>query len=95
MTDEESRDWLKRWAEIRKSLPKGIKIVAEAGNAFGTEFTGFTIFEGPFAKFEELHSNLELYSSHLVEKTRTIIGTKGIGAPKSQLQKILRDRPID
>lgn len=92
---EEKKYWIKKWAEISKNLPKGIKIISEAGNAFGTDFTGFTVFEGPFEKFEILVEILEEHSSDLFEKTKTIIGTKGLVLPSSQIEKILKRRPID
>ncbi|MHA2161933.1 MAG: hypothetical protein ACXABF_05895 [Candidatus Thorarchaeota archaeon] len=95
MDDTEKREWLTKWATLRKKLPKGFKIITEAGNAFGTDFTGFTVFEGPFERFEELLSILELHSGDMVEKTKTIIGTKGIIHPTSEIEKILKSRPID
>ena len=95
MAPDENKEWIKKWARIRKKLPKGIKIVTEAGNAFGTDFTGFTVFEGPFGQFEKLMAVLELQSGTLVEKTKTIIGTKGLVTPSSELEKILKKRPID
>ncbi len=95
MNSEEKNDWIKKWAGIRRKLPKGIKIVTEAGNAFGTDFTGLTVFEGPFDQFEKLMAVLELQSGDLVEKTKTIICTKGLVTPSSELEKILKKRPID
>ncbi|MHA1637564.1 MAG: hypothetical protein ACTSUB_06060 [Candidatus Thorarchaeota archaeon] len=95
MEKEDKHYWIKKWAEIKQNLPKGIKIITEAGNAFGTEFTGFTVFEGPFDKFEKLVSILEEHSGDLFEKTKTVIGTKGLVLPSSQVQKILKRRPID
>ena len=95
MSDEEKRFWFKRWAEIRKSIPPEIKVITEAGNAFGTEFTGFTVFEGPLDKFEVLYDILEEQASPLVERTKTIIGTKGMITPTSDFERILQSRPID
>lgn len=95
MSEEEKRDWIKKWAVARNKLPKGIKIITEAGNAFGTEFTGFTVFEGPFSKFEELVNLLELQSEGYIERTKTIIGTKGLFSTPSEIQRILSKRPID
>ncbi len=95
MSDDEKHEWFKEWAIIRKRLPKGIKIVTEAGSAFGTEFTGFTVFEGPFEHYEHLVEILEEKSGLLFEKTRTIIGTKGLVDTPSEFQKILEQRPID
>jgi hypothetical protein len=95
MSDEEKREWLKTWAGIKKKLPKEIKVIVEAGNAFGTEFTGFTVYEGPIGKFQELARVLEDMTTHVVEKTLTIIGTKGYALPIDKFQKILDKRPID
>jgi hypothetical protein len=47
LTDEEKHDWFGSWQRIRRNLPKGIKIITEASSAFGTEYTGFTVYEGP------------------------------------------------
>ncbi|MHA1908740.1 MAG: hypothetical protein ACW98Y_15680 [Candidatus Thorarchaeota archaeon] len=95
MSEEDKKDWIKKWAVARKKLPKGIKIITEAGNAFGTDFTGFTVFEGPFSKFEELIDILELQSEGYIEKTKTIIGTKGLFESSSEVQRIVSTRPID
>ncbi|MBD3407643.1 MAG: hypothetical protein GF411_16115 [Candidatus Lokiarchaeota archaeon] len=95
MTDEEKHQWFKDWAEIRKNLPKGVKIVTEAGNAFGTPFTGFTVYEGPLEKFEELTEILQKKSGHIVERSMTIMGTKGFTLPSASIEKILSTRPID
>ncbi len=95
MSDQEKRDWFKKWAEIRKLIPKEIRVVTEAGNAFGTEFTGFSVFEGPLDKFEILYDILDRETGPLVEKTRTIIGTKGSITPTSDFERILQSRPID
>ncbi|MFW9909284.1 MAG: hypothetical protein ACFFEF_11975 [Candidatus Thorarchaeota archaeon] len=95
MTDDDKRDWIKKWAVARTDLPKGMKIIAEAGNAFGTEFTGFTVFEGPFDEFEELAQLLELQSEGYIEKTKTIIGTKGLFTASSEFERIAVSRPID
>ena len=95
MTDDEKREWFKQWGTIRNKLPAGIKILAEAGSAFGTAFTGFTIFEGPFDMFDETIDILDKHTGHLVEKTRTIIGTKGFVSPSTEMLRILETRPID
>jgi hypothetical protein len=95
LTDDEKKDWFKRWADIRNRLPQGIKIVTEAGNAFGTEYTGFTVYEGPINKFEELMSILRRFTGDVVEKSRTIIGTKGLALTTDKFQKIMERRPID
>ncbi len=95
MSDDEKRDWFKKWAQIRKTIPKEIRVITEAGNAFGTDFTGFTVFEGPLDKFEKLYDILDRETGPLVEKTRTIIGTKGAISPTSDFERILRSRPID
>ncbi len=95
LSEEEKKNWLQQWTKIRKELPQHIKIVTEAGHAFGTDFTGFTVFEGPFSKFEEMVAVLERHTSGLIEKTLTILGTKGLIAPTSLLERIMHDRPID
>ncbi|MGV9170483.1 MAG: hypothetical protein ACOC38_11155 [Promethearchaeia archaeon] len=95
LKDKEKRDWFEKWSEIRNSLPEGIRIVTEAGNAFGTDFTGFTVFEGPFEAFGQLMSTLERYAGALVEKTYTIIGTKGLFDPYYGIKQIMEKRPID
>ena len=95
LSDEEKKEWFRRWAEIKAKLPKDIKIVTEAGHAFGTEFTGFTVYEGPLHSFEELMSLLQRETGDIVDKSKTIIGTKGISLPTAKFQKILDSRPID
>ncbi|MGY5875968.1 MAG: hypothetical protein RTU30_09495 [Candidatus Thorarchaeota archaeon] len=95
MTDDEKRQWFKEWIEIRKMLPKEMRIITEVGNAFGTEFTGFIIFEGPLDKFEVLNSLIDRHAGHMLERTKTIIGTKGIVIPTGDIKRILERRPID
>lgn len=95
MTDDEKKDWIKKWAVVLTKLPKGIKIITEAGNAFGTDFTGFTVFEGPLDKFEELIDLLEFQSKGYIDKTKTIIGTKGLFDQAGEALRILSKRPVD
>jgi hypothetical protein len=95
LTDDEKHQWFKSWREIRNNLPDGIKIVTEATSAFGTEYTGFTVYEGPLDKFEELVEILEEYTHRLIEKSLTIIGTRGFTLPTAEFQKILEGRPVD
>ncbi len=95
LTDEEKHQWFKSWHKIRDNLPNGIKIVTEATSAFGTEFTGFTIYDGPLEKFEELVQILEEHTSGFLEKSLTIIGTRGFSLPTAEFQKILDSRPVD
>jgi hypothetical protein len=95
MTEEDKHDWIKKWAVARTKLPKGIKIITEAGNAFGTDFTGFTVFEGPFSQFEQLVDILELQSEGYIESTKTILGTKGLFETASEINRIVSKRPID
>jgi hypothetical protein len=95
MDDEDKKKWFKSWREIRSHLPKGMKIVTEATNAFGTEYTGFTVYEGPLEKFQELVDKIEEYSEGFVEKSLTIIGTTGFSLPTAEFQKILEGRPVD
>lgn len=95
LTDDEKHQWFKSWREIRDNLPKGIEIVTEATSAFGTEYTGFTVYEGPLDKFEELVKTLEKYTQGLIEKSLTIIGTRGFSLPTAEFQKILDGRPVD
>jgi hypothetical protein len=95
LEDEDKKKWFKSWREIRSHLPKGMKIVTEATSAFGTEYTGFTVYEGPLEKFKDLVDKIEEYSHGFVEKSLTIIGTKGLSLPTSEFQKILEGRPVD
>ena len=95
LEDDEKKQWFKSWREIRSHLPKGMKIVTEATSAFGTEYTGFTVYEGPLEKFKELVDKIEEYSKGFVEKSLTIIGTKGLSLPIAEFQKILDGRPVD
>jgi hypothetical protein len=95
MDDEDKKKWFKSWREIRSHLPKGMKIETEATSAFGTEYTGFTVYEGPLEKFQELVDIIEEYSAGFVEKSLTIIGTKGLSLPTAEIQKILDGRPVD
>ncbi len=95
MDDEDKKKWFHSWREIRGQLPKGMKIVTEATCAFGTEYTGFTIYEGPLEKFQELVDTIETFSSGFIEKSLTIIGTKGLSLPTAEFQKILDGRPVD
>ena len=95
MNDDDKKKWFKNWREIRESLPKGMKIVTEATSAFGTEYTGFTVYEGPLEKFQELVDKIEELSVGFVEKSLTIIGTKGFSLPTAEFEKILEGRPVD
>ena len=95
MDDEDKKQWFKNWREIRKHLPKGMKIITEATSAFGTEFTGFTVYEGPLEKFQELVDKIEEYSGSFVEKSLTIIGSTGFSLPTAEFTKILEGRPVD
>ncbi len=95
MSDKEKHDWFGSWRKISRNLPKGIKIVTEATSAFGTEYTGFTIYEGPLEKFEELMDTLDEHTRGFLEKSLTIIGTQGFSLPTAEIQKILEGRPID
>lgn len=95
LTDEEKHQWFQLWHKIRDNLPHGIKIVIEATTAFGTEYNGFTVYDGPLDKFEELVETLQEYSGSFIEKTLTIIGTHGLSLPTAEFQKILESRPID
>ncbi|MHA2396853.1 MAG: hypothetical protein ACXAC0_09120 [Candidatus Thorarchaeota archaeon] len=95
LDEDDKKLWFKSWREIRSQLPKGMKIVTEATSAFGTEYTGFTVYEGPLEKFQELVDKIEEYSGSFVEKSLTIIGTKGFSLPTAEFQKILEGRPVD
>ncbi|MHA2158663.1 MAG: hypothetical protein ACXABN_00805 [Candidatus Thorarchaeota archaeon] len=95
MNDEDKKKWFKAWNDIKSHLPKGMKMITEATSAFGTEYTGFTVYEGPLDKFEELVDRLEEYSEGFVEKSLTIIGTKGFALPIAEFQKIIDKRPVD
>ncbi len=95
LTEDEKRQWMKEWTEIRRTLPEGMRIVMEAGNAFGTDFTGFTLYEGPIDKFTELCDLLDRRTGRLIEKTMTIIGTKGLMMPMSHVERIVEHRPVD
>jgi hypothetical protein len=63
--------------------------------AFGTEYTGFTVLEGPLDLFEQFATIMDESSTHVVEKTRTIIGLKGPMVSISEIRKVLESRPID
>jgi hypothetical protein len=95
LTNEEKKQWFRDWADIRSHLPSGLKILTDGYGAFGTPYTGFTVYEGSLAKFDELADILEERTSQFIEKTRTIIGTKGYTLPTSEFQSILNTRPID
>ncbi|MFW9807705.1 MAG: hypothetical protein ACFFFK_13340 [Candidatus Thorarchaeota archaeon] len=95
LDDEDKKKWFKSWREIRNLLPEGMKIVTEATSAFGTEYTGFTVYEGPLEKFRELVDRIEEHSKGFVEKSLTIIGTKGLSLPIADFQKIIEGRPVD
>jgi hypothetical protein len=95
MDDEDKKKWFKSWREIRNHLPKGMRLVTEATSAFGTEYTGFTVYEGPLEQFQELVDKIEEFSEGFVEKSLTIIGTKGFSLQTAEFQKILEERPVD
>lgn len=95
MSDDEKHEWFGAWRKIKSNLPKGIKIITEASSAFGTEYTGFTVYEGPLEKFEKLIDILEDHTSEFLEKSLTIIGTQGFSLPTAEIQKIVDSRPID
>ena len=95
LSDEEKREWFKSWGDIRRHLPEGIRLTTEATSAFGTEYTGFAVYEGPLEKYEELVEMLEEHSAGYVIRARTIIGTTGLSLPIAEIQKILEGRPVD
>jgi len=95
LSDEEKREWFGSWRKIRDNLPKGMKIITEASSAFGTEYTGFTVYEGPMDKFEELTEILEEHTQGFLEKSLTIIGTQGFSLPTADFKKIIEGRPVD
>ncbi|MFW9834738.1 MAG: hypothetical protein ACFFEK_12135 [Candidatus Thorarchaeota archaeon] len=95
LDDDDKKQWFKAWREIRNHLPDGMKIVSEATSAFGTEYTGFTVYEGPLEKFKQLVDMIEDHSRGFVEKSLTIIGTKGFSLPIADFQKIIDGRPVD
>ncbi len=95
LTPDEKDTWFREWARIKKDLPKGLSIITEGFGAFGTSYTGFTIYEGPMESFRQHIETLERVSSHFVEKTETIIGTKGFNLPLDGMIDILEHRPVD
>ena len=95
LSDEEKRNWFGSWRKIRDHLPAGMKIITEASSAFGTEYTGFTVYEGPMDKFEELTDILEDHTWGFLEKSLTIIGSKGFSLHSGEFQKIIEGRPVD
>lgn len=95
MSDEDKKDWFKTWNSIKTKLPKGMEVIIEATSAFGTEFTGFTVYAGPLEKFDELSETIEQYSKEFIEKSLTIIGTKGLALPIAEFRKIIDGRPVD
>lgn len=95
LTNEEKHEWFRSWREIRDHLPDGIKIVTEATSIFGTDYTGFTVYEGPIDKFEALVEILEEHTLGLVNKSLTIVGTRGFSLPTGEFQNILEGRPVD
>jgi hypothetical protein len=95
LSDEEKRNWFGSWRKIRDHLPEGMKIITEASSAFGTDYTGFTVYEGPMDKFDELTDILEEHTRGFLEKSLTIIGTKGFSLHSGEFQKIIDERPVD
>lgn len=95
MSDKEKHEWFGSWHKIKGNLPKGLKIITEASSAFGTEYTGFTVYEGPLEKFEELMDILDAHTSMFLEKSLTIIGATGFSLPTAEFQKIIDGRPVD
>ena len=95
LTDEEKKRWFGEWAEIQRHVPKGLHVLADTNHAFGTEYTGFTVLEGPLDLFEQFATIMDESSTHVVEKTWTIIGIKGPMVSISEIRKVLESRPID
>ena len=95
LTEEEKRSWFTDWAEIKDQLPKDLRFITESPHAFGTDFTGFTVLEGSFDDYQKFVEIMDQRSSHVVEKTKTIIGTKDLLVPTGEFQRILESRPID
>ena len=95
LTEEEKRVWSKEWTDIKHHLPDGLGIVIEGFGAFGTPYTGFTVYEGPMEKFREHIDDLAERSAPYVEKTLTVIGTKGFNLPISGMREIVERRPVD
>jgi hypothetical protein len=95
LSDEEKKLWFSQWAKIQRRVPKGLRVLADTNLAFGTDFTGFTVFEGPLDLFEQFATIMDEHSTHVVEKTLTIIGVKGPMRNISEIRKVLESRPID
>ena len=95
LSSEEKKRWFGQWAKIQQRVPKGLRVLADTNVAFGTEYTGFTVFEGPLDLFEQFATIMDESSTHVVEKTRTIIGLKGPMVSISEIRKVLESRPID
>jgi hypothetical protein len=95
LTDEEKKLWFGQWVEIQRRVPKGLRVLADTNLAFGTEYTGFTVLEGPLDLFEQFATIMDENATHVVEKTWTIIGVKGPMASISEIRKVLESRPID
>ncbi len=95
LTEEEKREWSAQWVDIKTHLPDGLRIVIEGYGAFGTEYTGFTVYEGPMEKFRSHIEVLDRRAAPYVEKTRTIIGTKGFNLPLAGISEVLDSRPVD
>ncbi|MCF2137037.1 MAG: hypothetical protein K9W43_07290 [Candidatus Thorarchaeota archaeon] len=95
LSEEEKRTWFNEWAEIKANLPHGLNIIVEGFGAFGTSYTGFTVYEGTIEAFRKHFETLEQKSAHFVEKTETIIGTKGFNLPLTGIDEIMKHRPVD
>ena len=95
LSNEEKKLWFGQWAQIQQRVPKGLRVLADTNVAFGTEYTGFTVLEGPLDLFEQFATIMDNSSTHVVEKTRTIIGLKGPLVSISEIRKVLESRPID
>ena len=95
LNEEEKKRWFGEWAEIQRRVSKGLRVLADTNHAFGTEFTGFTVLEGPLDLFEQFATIMDERSTHVIEKTWTIIGIKGPLVSISEIRKVLESRPID
>jgi hypothetical protein len=95
LSDDEKKRWFGQWAEIQHRIPKGLRVLADTNLAFGTDFTGFTVVQGPLDLFEQFANIMDESSTHVIEKTRTIIGVKGPMVNISEIRRVLESRPID
>ncbi|NWF95261.1 MAG: hypothetical protein HXY34_03880 [Candidatus Thorarchaeota archaeon] len=76
MGHEDETDSTKKWAAVKSGLPEHMRILAESGNAFSTEFTGLTVYEGTPEQWEKAMRIIRERGRRMLEASMTVMDTR-------------------